>query len=39
VLESLKTVDPNLFDVIGDIMDEKRDEYAEWLEEQEEETT
>jgi heterodisulfide reductase subunit C len=34
VLQSLKAVDPNLFDVIGDIMDEKRDDYADWLEEQ-----
>ncbi len=36
VLEQLETVDENLFDVISDVMDEKRDEYAEWLEEQKE---
>jgi len=36
VLASLKTIDKNLHDVISDIMDEKRDELEEWLEEQEE---
>jgi heterodisulfide reductase subunit C len=36
VLESLKAIDMNLHDVISDIMDEKRDELDEWLEEQEE---
>ena len=36
VLDSLKMVDPNLFDVIGDIMDEKREEYADWADEQSE---
>jgi len=36
VLGSLKTIDKNLHDVISDIMDEKRDELEEWLEEQEE---
>jgi heterodisulfide reductase subunit C len=34
VLESLKMIDTNLSDVISDIMDEKRDDYADWLEEQ-----
>ncbi len=34
VLEQLETIDPNLFDVVGDLMDEKRDEYQEWLDEQ-----
>jgi heterodisulfide reductase subunit C1 len=38
VLASLETIDENLYDVISDIMDEKRDETQEeeWLEEQEE---
>jgi len=36
VLEQLEQVDENLFDVVTDIMDEKRDEYKEWLEEQQE---
>lgn len=35
VLDQLETVDENLFDVVSDVMDEKREEYAEWLEEQE----
>ena len=35
VLDQLETVDENLFDVIVDIMDEKREDYADWLEEQE----
>jgi len=34
VLGSLKTIDKNLHDVIADIMEEKRDELEEWLEEQ-----
>jgi heterodisulfide reductase subunit C len=33
VLDQLETIDPNLFDVVTDIMDEKRDEYQEWLDE------
>ena len=37
VLQQLETIDENLFDVITDVMDEKRNEYAEWLEEQKEE--
>jgi heterodisulfide reductase subunit C len=37
VLGSLKTIDKNLHYVIADIMEEKRDEFAEWLEEQAEE--
>ena len=37
VLGSLKTIDKNLHDVIADIMEEKRDELEEWLEEQAEE--
>ena len=35
VLDQLETIDENLFDVITDIMDEKREDYDEWLEEQE----
>ncbi len=35
VLDQLETIDPNLFDVVTDIMDEKRDEYQEWLDEHE----
>ena len=38
VLDQLEMVDENLFDVVNDVMDEKRDEYNEWLEEQEDET-
>ena len=34
VLDSLETIDENLFDVICDIMDEKRDDYDDWLDEQ-----
>ena len=34
VLDQLETIDPNLFDVISDVMDEKRADYADWLEEQ-----
>ena len=37
VLESLKTIDTNLYDVIGDIMDEKRDDWQDFLDEQEDE--
>ena len=37
VLDQLEKIDENLFDVIVDIMDEKREEYEEWLEEQENE--
>ena len=28
MLDQLKTIDDNLFDVISDIMDEKREDYA-----------
>ena len=35
VIDQLETIDENLFDVITDIMDEKREDYDEWLEEQE----
>ncbi|EQD27773.1 heterodisulfide reductase subunit C [mine drainage metagenome] len=35
VLDQLETIDPNLFDVVIDFMDEKRDEYQEWLDEHE----
>ena len=35
VLNSLEAMDENLFDVIEDFIDEKREEYDEWLEEQE----
>lgn len=34
VLDQLETIDENLFDVITDVMDEKRADYADWLEEQ-----
>jgi heterodisulfide reductase subunit C len=34
VLDSLETIDENLFDVISDIMDEKRDDYEDWMDEQ-----
>ena len=34
VLQQLEAVDPNLYDVILDVMDEKRSEYQEWLDEQ-----
>jgi heterodisulfide reductase subunit C1 len=34
VLDSLRTIDPNLSDVISDIMDEKREDYADWLADQ-----
>jgi heterodisulfide reductase subunit C len=36
VLDSLKTIDENLFDVITDIMDERREDYEDWLEEHDE---
>ena len=35
VLTSLEIVDENLFDVIQDFIEEKRDDYQDWLEEQE----
>ncbi len=35
VIDQLETIDENLFDVITDIMDEKREDYDDWLEEQE----
>lgn len=34
VLKQLETIDENLFDVITDIMADKRDEYQEWRDEQ-----
>ena len=34
MLDSLETIDENLFDVILDIMDEKRDDYEDWMDEQ-----
>lgn len=37
VLRQLESVDENLFDVVSDVMEEKRDEWEEWLEEQEDE--
>ena len=37
VLDQLELMDENLFDVIEDFIDEKKEEYEEWLEEQEEE--
>jgi heterodisulfide reductase subunit C len=33
VLQQLETMDENLFDVIEDFIDEKREEYEEWVEE------
>ena len=36
VLDSLELMDENLFDVIEDFIDEKREDYEDWLEEQEE---
>jgi heterodisulfide reductase subunit C len=35
VLKQLETVDENLFDVISDIMDEKREDWKDWLADQE----
>jgi heterodisulfide reductase subunit C len=35
VLKQLETIDGNLFDVITDIMDEKREDWKDWLAEQE----
>jgi heterodisulfide reductase subunit C len=35
VLDQLETIDENLFDVISDIMDEKREDWADFLDEQE----
>jgi heterodisulfide reductase subunit C len=34
VLKQLETIDENLFDVISDIMDEKREDYEDWRAEQ-----
>jgi heterodisulfide reductase subunit C len=34
VLKSLETMDENLFDVIEDFIDEKREDYEDWLESQ-----
>jgi heterodisulfide reductase subunit C len=34
VLNQLETIDQNLFDVISDIMEEKRDEWDDFLEDQ-----
>jgi heterodisulfide reductase subunit C len=36
VLDSLETIDENLFDVILDIMDEKREDLEDWEDEQDE---
>jgi len=36
VLASLETMDENLYDVIEDFIEEKREDYEDWLEEQEE---
>jgi heterodisulfide reductase subunit C len=35
VLKQLETVDENLFDVISDIMDEKREDWKDFLADQE----
>ena len=37
VLDQIEIIDETLFDVVTDVMDEKREEYNEWLEEQEDE--
>ena len=37
VLDQLETIDENLFDVITDIMDEKRDDWEDFLDEMEDE--
>ena len=37
VLKQLETVDENLFDVVADVMDEKREEWEDWLDEQDDE--
>jgi len=34
VLDQLETIDENLFDVITDIMDEKREDWEDWLDDQ-----
>jgi heterodisulfide reductase subunit C len=36
VLDQLETIDENLFDVITDIMDEKREDLEDWRDEQDE---
>ena len=36
VLKQLESVDENLFDVVSDVMEEKREEWEEWLEDNEE---
>jgi heterodisulfide reductase subunit C len=33
VLKQLETMDENLYDVIVDFIEEKREEYEDWLEE------
>jgi heterodisulfide reductase subunit C len=35
VLQQLETMDENLFDVIQDFIEEKREEYEEWREKHE----
>jgi heterodisulfide reductase subunit C len=37
VLDQLETIDENLFDVITDFMDEKRDDWEDFLDEQDDE--
>ena len=37
VLDQLETIDENLFDVIIDIMDEKRDDWEDFLDEEDDE--
>ena len=37
MLDQLETIDENLFDVITDIMDEKREDWEDFLEEDEDE--
>ncbi|VAW14389.1 Heterodisulfide reductase subunit C like protein HTH_1883 [hydrothermal vent metagenome] len=37
VLDQLESVDENLFDVVVDVMDEKREDLEDWLDEQEDE--
>ena len=35
VLDQLETIDENLFDVISDIMEEKREDWEDYLDEEE----
>jgi len=35
VLKQLESIDENLFDVVSDVIEEKREEWEEWLEDNE----